>query len=37
MSALAAASGDDDDYSTEDDAVQAGFAKGYALVDMLKK
>ena len=37
MSALAAASGDDADYSTEDDAVQAGFAKGYALVDMLKK
>lgn len=37
MSVLAAASGDDHDYSTEDDAVRAGFAKGYALVDMLKK
>jgi hypothetical protein len=35
LSVLAAESGDDDDYPTEDAAVQAGFAKGYILVDRL--
>jgi hypothetical protein len=35
LSALAAGSGDDDDFSTEEAAVQAGFVKGYALVDKL--
>jgi hypothetical protein len=36
-SALVAGSGDDDDYATEEAAVQAGFSKGYALVDELKR
>ena len=36
-SALATGSGDDDDYATEEAAVQAGFSKGYALVDTLKR
>ena len=35
--ALTADSGDDEDYATEEAAVQAGFAKGYALVDSLKR
>jgi hypothetical protein len=35
LSALTAGSGDDDDFSTEEAAVQAGFVKGYALVDKL--
>ncbi len=34
-SELAAESGDDEVYPTEEAAVQAGFAKGYALVDQL--
>jgi hypothetical protein len=37
FSALAAGSGDDDDFPTEEAAVQAGFVKGYALVDTLSK
>jgi hypothetical protein len=37
FSALAAGSGDDDDFSTEEAAVIAGFAKGYELVDKLAK
>lgn len=36
-SALAAGSGDDDDYASEEAAVRAGFSKGYALVDQLKR
>lgn len=36
-SELTAQSGDDGDYSTEAAAVEAGFAKGYALVDDLLK
>lgn len=35
LASLAAGSGDDDDFSTEEAAVQAGFVKGYALVDKL--
>ncbi|OGQ51229.1 MAG: hypothetical protein A3J24_12515 [Deltaproteobacteria bacterium RIFCSPLOWO2_02_FULL_53_8] len=35
-SALVADSGDDGDYPTEQAAVEAGFIKGYALVDKLK-
>ena len=35
LSALAASSGDDDDFPNEEAAVQAGFVKGYALVDKL--
>lgn len=35
LSTLAADSGDDDDFSSEESAVQAGFVKGYALVDKL--
>jgi hypothetical protein len=37
LSELTASSGDDDDYPTEEAAVQAGFAKGYKLVDLLEK
>lgn len=36
-SELAAQSGDDGDYPTEDAAVEAGFVKGYAMVDELLK
>jgi hypothetical protein len=36
ISALAAGSGDDADFFTEEAAVQAGFEQGYALVDRLK-
>ena len=32
---LTAGSGDDDDYSTPEKAIEAGFAKGYAMVDRL--
>jgi hypothetical protein len=35
LSSLTDDSGDDDDFSTEEAAVQAGFMKGYALVDKL--
>ena len=35
LSELAAGSGDDDDFPDEEAAVQAGFVKGYALVDNL--
>lgn len=35
LSALAAGSGDDDDFPNEEAAVQAGFVRGYALVDEL--
>jgi hypothetical protein len=35
LSELDASSGDDDDFPTEEAAVQAGFEKGYALVDQL--
>lgn len=35
QSELAAASGDDADYPSEEEAVEAGFLKGYALVDAL--
>lgn len=37
FSALAAGSGDDDDFASEEEAVRAGFIKGYALVDKLAK
>ncbi|OGB26868.1 MAG: hypothetical protein A3I66_21700 [Burkholderiales bacterium RIFCSPLOWO2_02_FULL_57_36] len=37
FSMLTGGSGDDDDYSTEEAAVQAGFMRGYALVDKLMK
>jgi hypothetical protein len=36
ISALATGSGDDGDLLTEEAAVEAGFAKGYVLVDRLK-
>jgi hypothetical protein len=36
-SELAAESGDDADYASKEEAVQAGFAKGYAMVDALLK
>jgi hypothetical protein len=36
-SELAAESGDDADYPSKEEAVQAGFAKGYAMVDELLK
>lgn len=36
-SELTAQSGDDDDYPSEQAAVQAAFAKGYAMVDALLK
>jgi hypothetical protein len=35
LSELVADSGDDDDFPTEEAAVQAGFVKGYAMVDRL--
>lgn len=35
LGALATESGDDDDYLTEEAAVQAGFARGCSLVDRL--
>jgi hypothetical protein len=35
-SELAAKSGDDADYPTQEIAVEAGFAKGYAIVDELR-
>ncbi|RJG06089.1 hypothetical protein D3870_08790 [Noviherbaspirillum cavernae] len=34
-SELSAQSGDDADYPSEEEAVQAGFVKGYAMVDRL--
>jgi hypothetical protein len=34
-SELSAESGDDRNYATEEDAVRAGFVKGYAMVDAL--
>jgi hypothetical protein len=36
-SELFAQSGDDDDYASEEAAVEAGFVKGYAMVDDLVK
>ncbi|MEN3293039.1 MAG: hypothetical protein V7642_2292 [Burkholderiales bacterium] len=36
-SELTAESGDDADYPSKEEAVQAGFAKGYAMVDELLK
>ncbi len=36
VNALVNDSGDDGDYPTEQAAVEAGFIKGYALVDKLK-
>lgn len=36
-SELTAESGDDTDYPTKEAAVEAGFAKGYAMVDELLK
>jgi hypothetical protein len=35
-SELAAQSGDDADYSSSSEAIAAGFAKGYAIVDGIK-
>ncbi|GAB3551512.1 hypothetical protein GCM10027343_35850 [Noviherbaspirillum agri] len=37
QSELAAQSGDDMDYTTEEAALEAGFVKGYAIVDDLLK
>ncbi len=37
FSALTDGSGDNDDFSSEEAAVQAGFRQGYALVDKLGK
>lgn len=37
QSELAGQSGDDADYPSEEAALQAGFVKGYALVDELQK
>lgn len=37
QSELAAQSGDDADYATEEAALQAGFVRGYAMVDVLQK
>lgn len=34
-SELAASSGDDADYASEEKAVEAGFVRGYAMVDAL--
>ena len=34
-SELTAASGDEADYPSEEDAVEAGFVKGYSMVDAL--
>jgi len=34
---LAAESGDDADYATADEALAAGFSRGYALVDQIRK
>jgi hypothetical protein len=36
VGALATGSGDDGDFLSEEEAVEAGFAKGYTLVDRLK-
>ncbi len=36
-SELAAKSGDDDDYFCMNDALAAGFAKGYAMVNEMRK
>lgn len=36
-SELAAESGDDADYDTADEALAAGFSRGYELVDELRK
>lgn len=36
-SELAAESGDDADYATADEALAAGFSRGYALVDQIRK
>jgi hypothetical protein len=36
VGALATGSGDDGDFLTEEAAVEAGFARGYVLVDKLK-
>jgi hypothetical protein len=35
-SELIAESGDDDDYPSPDAALAAGFAKGYAMVDLIR-
>jgi hypothetical protein len=36
-SELAAESGDDADYASQGEALAAGFARGYAMVDQLRK
>lgn len=36
-SELAAESGDDADYDTAEEALEAGFSRGYELVDELRK